>query len=243
MVEPFPSFVVPHASYRVPVAREQIISEMGAYAGAHWGTWESARGLSAKTNPRFHFTAQPTARTAWTTRAHADQLSLAERLDSLYNRCRVAFTDPFGDQRYVTVVRVNPYLDPLGLTRTLLLETGTFTAAAATALANTALDLAERAGRIAGQITLRGDVGADAGPKPAALLKAGRDRLAITDLPALEGLLGTRDNEFHVRRVDTTLGAAGPSTTAELGIGADPLEVLQARLAARTGVITGEVGR
>jgi hypothetical protein len=73
------------------------------------------------------------------------------------------------------------------------------------------------------------------GSKPACLLKAGRDRIRITDLPDSGPLHETdtrRFDCFHVRRVETTEQPDGTQQTrVDFDGGADLMEVLQARLA------------
>lgn len=230
-------FVVPHASYRAPVAHEQIVSDMNAYMGWHWGTWEKP-GVLATGTPRFDFRPLPTARTAWAPRRDIDGLELAARLDSLHNRIRIAYQDPTGKRRFATGTAVVPELTALGLKRTLTLELGTSTSgAAALMVAVVAAMLAEQSGRVAGSGSVRGCVQTPAGPKPALLLRAGLDRFGVPDLPPSGSLLASGDNEFHVKRVETTVGREGPVTQVELGAGADLLEVLSARVESSTSVL------
>ena len=100
--------------------------------------------------------------------------------------------------------------------------------------------LLDQTGRVAGSGSVRGRVQTPAGPKPALLLRAGLDRFGVPDLPS-KSLLAPEDNEFQVRRVETTVGREGPVTQVELGAGADLLEVLSARLESRTNLLTAGV--
>jgi len=232
-------FVVPHASYRVPLAHEQIVADMNGYVGWHWGTWEARGGALAQGLPRFDFRAPPSAKTAWAARRDMDGLTLIERLSELYNRVRIAFDDPTGKRRYAVGSLTVPELDAEGISRTLPLEIGVSTQAAAAAMVSVVANLLlDRTRRIAGSASMRGRVGTPAGSKPALLLRAGLDRLGIPDLPT-DSLLSGTDNEIHIRRVETTVGREGPSTSVELGAGADLLEVLSARVESRTSVATG----
>jgi len=233
-------FVVPHASYRVPVAHEQIVTDMNGYVGWHWGTWEARGGALAQGLPRFDFRLPPSAKTVWASRRDMDGLQLIERLSELFNRVRVAYDDPSGKRRSASMSFTVPELDAAGISsRTLPLEIGVSTQTAAAAMASVVANLLlDRTRRIAGTASMRGRVGTPAGSKPALLLRAGLDRLGIPDLPTDSVLSGT-DNEIHIRRVETTVGREGPSTSLELGAGADLLEVLTARVESRTSVVTG----
>jgi hypothetical protein len=143
----------------------------------------------------------------------------------------------------VTVTLANPQLNEAGVaTRTLLLDMGVGSAAAATTFANFALALSQNAARAAGQATLPVSVRLPGGGhKPACLIRPGADRLRITDLldagPLLD--LGTvRRDVFRISRVETTVGKDGtPSTRVELDSGSNLLETLQARLAIAAGVV------
>ncbi len=233
-------FVVPHASYRVPVAHEQIVADMNGYVGWHWGTWEARGGALAQGLPRFDFRPPPSAKTVWAARRDMDGLQLIERLSELYNRVRVAYDDPSGKRRSASLSFTVPELVAANISsRTLPLEIGVSTQAAAAAMVSVVANLLlDRTRRIAGSASMRGQVGTPAGSKSALLLRAGLDRLGITDLPTASLLSGT-DNEIHIRRVETTVGREGPSTSVELGAGADLLEVLSARVESRTSVVTG----
>ena len=233
-------FIVPHASYRVPVAHEQIVTDMNGYAGWHWGTWEARGGALAQGLPRLDFRPPPSAKTAWAARRDMDGLQLIERLSELYNRVRVAYDDPTGKRRHASLSFTVPELVAANISsRTLPLEIGVSTQAAAAAMASVVAGLLlDRTRRIAGSASMRGQVGTPAGSKPALLLRAGLDRLGIPDLPT-DSVLSGADNEIHIRRVETTVGREGPSTSVELGAGADLLEVLSARVESRTSVVTG----
>jgi hypothetical protein len=63
------------------------------------------------------------------------------------------------------------------------------------------------------------------------LLRAGRDRIQIPDLPDSGSFTGPRRDTFLVRRVETTVSNGTASTRIEFDGGADLLEVLQARTA------------
>lgn len=231
------AYAVPHATYLTDTPHEQIIDDMiRKQLGWHWGVWEPA-GLHS-TTPRLFLTKPPESATAHAARAElGDDFDAPRvRLDSLYDTANVAYTDASGRQNIVTVTIDNPLLDQAGVgSRTLTLNAGPSTSAAATTYGTFALNLAFAAARGAGSATLPDTVGTTTGRKPACLLRAGRDRLRITDMPdpgPLHESDTRRYDTFHVRRVETTISQDGvPRTRVELGTGADLMEVLNARTA------------
>jgi len=237
-------YAVPHAVHVDPTAHEQILDDMlRKQLGWHWGVWEPA-GLHTDT-PRLFLTKPPETATAHVARRElGDDFDAPRvRLDQLYDTAKVTYTDAAGRANTVTVTIDNPLLTQAGVgSRELVLNAGRSTSAAATTYGTFALNLAFAAARGAGSATLPTDVGTTAGRKLACLLKAGRDRLRITDMPDPGPLHETdtrRYDTFHVRRVETTVGQDGvPKTRVELGSGADLMEVLNARTAAATVGLT-----
>ena len=156
---------------------------------------------------------------------------------SFYNRARVAYQDPSGKSGFVTVDSPNPLLDEAGITtRTLALQLGAGGSGAASAFGQFALDLASKSARGGGWAILPDTVMLPGGGRmDACLLRAGRDRIRINDLPDAGPLTAgdtRRYDTFLVRRVEPTIDENGvPRTRIEFDGGADLLEVLQARLA------------
>lgn len=234
-------YACPHATYPEWVPYEQVIDDMiRKQLGWHWGVWEPA-GLHSDT-PRLFLTQPPETATAHVARRElGDDFDTPRvRLDQLYSDAAVYYTDSAGLRRAVSVNIPNPLLE--GLARTLVLDAGRSTSAAAATYGTFALNLAFVAAKGAGSATLPDTVGTPSGRKPACLLKAGRDRLRITDIPdpgPLHESDTRRYDTFHVRRVETTVGPDGvPKTRVELGSGADLMEVLNARTAAATVGLT-----
>lgn len=238
------AYAVPHSTYLEETPHERIIDDMlRLQLGWHWGVWEPA-GLHSDT-PRLFLTKPPENATAHVARRElGDDFDAPRvRLDQLYDTAKVTYTDASGRASIVTVTVDNPLLAQAGVgSRTLTLNAGRSTSAAATTYGTFALNLAFAAARGAGSATLPSDVGTASGRKPACLLRAGRDRLRITDMPdpgPLHESDTRRYDSFHVRRVETSVGPDGvPKTRVELGSGADLMEVLNARTAAATVGLT-----
>lgn len=236
-------YACPHAVYLQETPHERIIDDMvRGQLGWHWGVWEPA-GLHS-TTPRLFMTKPPEAATAHIARADlGDDFDAPRvRLDSLFDTAKVSYTYTTGEN-IVTVTISNPLLNQAGVgSRTLTLNAGQSTSSAARTYGTFALNLALAAARGAGSATLPDQVGTPTGRKPACLLRAGRDRLRITDMPDPGPLHETdtrRYDTFHVRRVETTIGQDGvPRTRVELGTGADLMEVLNARTAAALASLT-----
>lgn len=235
------TFVVPHAVYRSPTPVDTVVDDMARLMGWTWGVWEPATVLGSR--PRMDFRPPPTDATAVVTKAECDQLDITSRLGDLYSQAQVTYTDTAGQPGVVTVTLANAQLNEAGIaTRTLLLNMGIGSVAAATTFGNFALALSQNSARAAGQATLPASVRLpNGGSKPAHLLRPGIDRLRITDLvdggPLLD--VGTvRRDVFRISRTETTVSKDGTcSTRVELDSGANLLETLQARLSLAAGVV------
>jgi hypothetical protein len=233
VVEDATGLVVPHASYRDPVAHERIAADMALLAGWHWGVWESLSLLGG--NPRFDFRSYPGSPTASTTRGRCDELDLSERLADLYDTVNVTWQDTAGTQHITTRTRAVADLDD---SRTLDIDMGLADTASAAAFGDFVLLLSQMNARATGSAVMRGNVLTPSGPMPAMLLRPGLDRLGIPDLPDLP-LFGGSRREFIVKRVESTASREGVSTTAELGTGANLIETLQARIELATALAGG----
>lgn len=234
------SLIVPHAVYRDPTPAETVIDDMGTLLGWHWGVWESANGVMGG-NPRLDFRARPSSPTAAVSRRDCDNLQIGERRSQLYDACVVTYTDTAGQPGVATASLPNPRLTD-GDHRTLgPLSLGVSSATVAQAFAMAALKLAQAAQRGGGSPTLPGSVYTPGGVKQAHTLRAGLDRLRITDLPNAGSTLDAANqfDTFRIRRTEVTLTSGRPVTTVELDEGADLLEVLQARMALNVAAATG----
>jgi hypothetical protein len=234
-------YIAPHVVYRTPTAADVIIDDMAKLMGWPWGVWEPATIFASQ--PRLDFRPPPTDATAVVTKAECDQLDVTSRLGDLYNVCQVTYTDPAGGLGMVTVTLASPQLSEAGIgTRTLQLNMGAGSAAAATSFGQIALALSQISARAAGQATLPVAVRLPGGgSKPACLLRPGLDRLRIVDLAdggPLFDIGNTRRDVFRISRVETTVGKDGiPATRVELDSGSNLMETLQARLALGAGVV------
>lgn len=237
------SYTVLQAIYPDPVSHEQVIADQAKRTGKHWGTWEPASALSDR--PRFIYADPPTSATCVVFRSECDELQQpAIRADRLYDTCRVTYTTPAGAKSMVTVTQSNELADQAGYDAgTLTLDMGVGSSAAATTLGQFALNLAQQSARGSGSAVLPDTVRLPGGGRlPACLLKAGRDRIRIADLPVVGGFLASdtrRYDTFLIRRVETTIDEYGtPRTRVEFDQGADLLEVLVARLTEAVGLVT-----
>lgn len=234
-------YVAPRVVYRTPTAVDQILSDMAALMGWPWGVWEPATILGQ--GPRLDFRPPPSDATCVVTKAECDQLDVTSRVGDLYNQCDVTFVDAAGTAGMATVTLANAQLNEAAIaTRTLLLDIGLGSQAAAAAFGAYALALSQIAARAAGQATLPVSVRLPGGgSKPACLIRPGIDRLRIVDLqdggPLLD--LGTvRRDVFRISRAETTAAQDGSlSTVVELDSGADLIATLQARLALTASVV------
>lgn len=242
------AFIVPHSVYLTGTPGETIIDDMAKLAGWHWGVWESLTALLGDQRPRLDFRPYPSSYTAYCARRDFESFDLNEQLSSLYDTAVVTYTDVVGIQRSVTVTAPNPRLTAAGLSgRTIELTAGTMDSAAATTFGSTVLALLYQQARIAGSGVLLGKVGRPAaapnvpaseptGDIPAYMLKAGLDRLRVTDLPGSIDAWGS-ESEAPISRVECAIGSDGIKTTVELGTGANLIETLQARLAEVASVL------
>lgn len=226
------AYIALHAAYRDLTLPETVVDDMAKLLGWHWGVWEALSMLGS--TPRLDFRARPSSPTAVVSRSDCENLQISERRSQLYDTCTVTYTDAAGTQGAATVVIPNPRL-PSGTSRTLQLAMGIGSSATATALATMALELAQASQRGGGAPLLPGSVLLPGGgSKPAHLLKAGLDRLRITDLPD-SGPITAPDSQrfdtFRIARVETSVQRGVPRTTVEIDEGADLLETLTARLA------------
>lgn len=231
------TFIVAHSTYFSPTPREQIVDDMSKLAGGwHWGTWEPRTMFD--TAPTFLYHPRAADATCVISRRDCDELDVPKvRLDQLYDTALVTYRDPAGTSGLVTVTIANPLLAMAGVgSRPLVLDMGIGTAASAQVFAADALALALTSARGGGWAILPDTVQLPGGGrKPACLLKAGRDRLRIIDLPDAGPYTETdtrRFDTFRISRVEPTIDEHGvPRTRVEFDGGADLMEVLNARLA------------
>lgn len=229
------SLTVGHSVYLDPAPHQKVIGDMAILMGWHHGVWEPRTVLDS--TPRMFFTAPPTTPTCVVARRDIERLEAPKiRVDRLYDTAKVRWTDPAGTTGIQTVTIANPLAAMAGVSgRVLDLDMGQGDATTATTFGTFALQLALSGARGGGSGTIPDSVILPTGGrKPASLLKSGRDRIRVLDLPD-SGSLTARDadryDSFLVRRVETTVKNERASTRVEFDGGADLLEVLQARLA------------
>lgn len=224
------SYLVRQAAYReAPAAgAEQIMGDMARIMGWHTGVWAPASAFDD--TPRADLCAPPPEPTCVVYRRECQDFTSPKiRRDTLYTRAEVRYTDTAGSSGVQTVELASDLIDG---DRTLQVNMGTGSAAAAQAYGRFALLLARDSARGGGSCTVNDTVHLPGGGrKPAMLLRAGHDRIQIPDLPDSGPMTGPRRDTFLVRRVETTVANGRAQTRIEFDGGADLMEVLQARMA------------
>lgn len=238
VIETASGLLVPHSVYKDPVTHERPIDDMARLVGWHWGVWEPLSILDD--TPRMDFRSIPTQPTAFCNEALMDgHPNLSERLSDLYDTVQVSWSDSAGTRH--TTERTTT-VDELAETdiagRVLGVDIGLSSEAAAQTYGDYVLALQRGQARASGDVQLPGGVDTASGVKPAALLKAGLDRLTINDLPATGPILdGVGRVSFHVRRVGVTANRDGVRTTVELDSGANLIEALAAQFQLATEAV------
>lgn len=231
------AYTLGHCTYLTDTFFEQVPLDMADLMGWHFGIWEPRTIFG--TTPQALFIPPPTDATCIVRRADCDEVvEPSIRYDKLYDTCKVAYTDTAtGRPATVTVTQTNPLAQQYGVDAgTLLLTAGLSSSGAATSLGTFALQLSQQSARGSGSATLPQMVSLPmGGSKPSILLKAGRDRLRISDLPTVGSSLAVGTNRFDtflIRRVETTVDEHSvPRTRVDFDTGSDLLAVLVARLA------------
>lgn len=223
-------YIVRQSVYREAPATgaEQIMGDMAKVLGWHTGVWAPASVFD--NTPRADLCPPPPAATCVVYRRECDDFNSPKiRRDTLYTRAEVRYTDAAGSSGVEVVELPSDLIDG---DRTLLVNMGAGSAASARAYGRFALLLARDSARGGGSCTVGDTVRLPGGGrKPAMLLRAGRDRIQIPDLPDSGPITGQRRDTFLVRRVETTISAGRALTRIEFDGGADLMEVLQARMA------------
>ncbi len=226
-------YVVAHYVQYAAVDADIYFGDMARLQGYHWGVWEPGMLDDRST---WLYAAPPAEVTCMVSRRDCTGFrSPSVQYDKVYDTARVAYRDPAGSGGFVTVSATHPLLMP-GDTRTLTLDMGLGSAESARAFGTFALRLSQQSARGGGSATLPGVIALPGGGfKPSSLLKAGRDRIRITDLLDSGALLQADlrgVDTFLIRRVETTVRPDGrEETRVEFDGGADLMEVLNARLA------------
>lgn len=207
---------------------EQVIDDMAKFMGWYWGVWAPS-GFDTRPRLLFH-PPRPTASCSVRWSDCRDGEAPRTRLDLLYDQCRVAYQDPSGKQRYVTVAKTNPFLDR---SRRMEISMAVASESEAKIYGQFALALAQSAQRGSGWAILPEYVDTQMGRRPSATLQAGRDRLRVVGLPLVSNMLerDTRSGDtFHIQKVECVeQGDGSIQTRVEFDGGADLLDTLQLR--------------
>lgn len=235
-------FIVPHALYSTPTPVEQIVSDMAKYQGGHWGVWESLTPLTGDPRPRLDFRPYPENPTAWCLRAECENVDVREDLENLYDIALVSYTEAAGQEHTVEIKRPNALLEQAGIKgRMIPLSLGVGTEGSAKAYGEIVLALLEDQARCTGTATIAGEIHTMRGEQmPAFALKAGLDRLRISDLPSLDAF--GENSDLPISRVECTGTPEGITTNISFGRGPNLVEELTARLERATEVAVNDGG-
>lgn len=232
------SFVIQQAAYKDKVTPETIIGDVAQYENRDWGAWGSDDLFSTDTNAQFDYKLKDTSTRHWTvSRADAEDLDLSDELAGLYDTAVVKYTDESGTSQTVTRTATITELVNAGLSpRTVEIQGGTLTAAAAQTLGDIALALYGGFAPARGSLTLKGNATHyQRGDIPAHFMRADGSNIQIRDiLPSTTALAldstPDRRSTFPVKRVSVDCSGAVPVTTVDLDQSNDRLTQLQARL-------------
>lgn len=217
------------AVYLEEIPHETIVDEQAKLAGGyHWGVWPRSGSLAS--GSEFWFTKPPVDATAFVGVEDIDTGNLSERMSTAFSKAHVTYTDGAGSVQSTTVTRTSRVLDRQ-TDRTLQLDAGLTTLAAAQVFGLDVLTLTDIANRASGSLELPDEVFLpNGGTKPAPLLRAGVDRLRVNGLSS-GPLYRDPGDTFRISRISCDVQADGSvRTTAEVDSGADLVEVLNARI-------------
>lgn len=226
VIEDSVGYVIPHLVFRGPTSVEEIIDTASKFVGWHWGVWEPGSVFS--TRPRFFFTAPPSQPTTYVSYRSCENTDITEKLSEMFNTAIVNYTLPNGTIGRTTIRKEHPRL-PTDVTQSIALDVGTVgSAAVASTIGQYQLALLQDTGRTAGSLTLPGQLPDN---RASHLLRPGRDKIRIFDLPTNDHMLAAINvDSFRVRRISVSVTDSTPRTQIEFDHGADLIEVLQARL-------------
>jgi hypothetical protein len=240
------SYEILQAEYRDPTLSEDVITDVNKYEGNPWGTWGPDSPLDISTNGNFDYTELDLTTQHWfAQREDLESLDLHSEMATLFDTVKVSYTDPGGASRMVTRTATVPDLIDAGMSpKTIKLDAGTLTPAAAAALGDTFLVLTGGFAPARGSATIaqpirhyqRGDL-------PPCYLRADGSNIRIPDILPTNTLFELsaapdRRTTFPIKRVN--VDASGPQIMAsiELDQANDLLSVLQSRLDLGVSVLT-----
>lgn len=241
------SFVIQQANYKEKVTPEQIITDSAQYENRDWGTWGSDDLFSTDTNGQFDYKLKDPTTRHWTiSRAEAEDLDLADELAGLFDTAVIKYTDESGTSRSVTRTATITELVNAGLSpKTVEINGGTLTLAAAQTLGDTALAFFGGFAPARGSLTLKGNASHyQRGDIPAHFMRADGSNIQVRDiLPSTTALAldstPDRRSTFPIKRVSVDCSGAVPVTTVDLDQSNDRLTQLQARLGVTATSVLG----
>lgn len=240
------SSVITQAAYKDKVTPEQIITDAAQYENRDWGTWGSDN-LFGTDSAVFDYKLKDTATRHWTvSRADAEDLDLADELAGLFDTAVIKYTDESGTSRSVTRTATITELVNAGLSpKTVEINGGTLTQAAAQTLGDTALAFFGGFAPARGSLTLKGNASHyQRGDIPAHFMRADGSNIQVRDiLPSTTALAldstPDRRSTFPIKRVSVDCSGAVPVTTVDLDQSNDRLTQLQARLGVTATSVLG----
>lgn len=240
------SYEILQAEYREALEIEEIVSDVNRYEDNDWGTWGPDSPLDNSTNGQFDYTSLDLTTEHWLgLRSDFDSLDLSTEIDGLFDTVKVRFTDPAGVSRVTTRTATVPELVDAGMSpKTLAIDGGTLTAAAAQTLGDAFLVLTGGFAPARGSASISSPLKHHTrGMLPPCYLRADGSNLRIPDVLPTTAIFDAssapdRRTTFPIKRV--TVDASGPTATATLDLdqASDLLSALTARLGVAAEIAT-----
>lgn len=239
------SYEVLQAAFGEPTLHEDAITQLNAYEGCDWGTWGPDSPLDLSLDGQFDFTDRdPTTQHWFALREQCSDLDVHTETSTLFDTVKLSYTDAAGTDRYVTRTADVPELAAAGMSpKSLQVDGGTLTEAAAEALADTFLTLSGGFAPARGSVTIERPIRHHTrGLLPPCYLRADGSNLRIPDILPTSTLFDIdaepdRRTTFPIRRVTVDASGQKVSASVELDQASDLLDVLQARLGLAAEVI------
>lgn len=220
-------YVIQQSAYKDKVLPSQIIEDTNKFIAWHWGVWEPAFGSDA---PTFVYKAPPDRATLLADYRNCEEIDISQKFSETFNTALVKYSLPAGTTGYLTVYKEDTNL-PEGIVNTVEIDAGVVgQSGAAETIGLYQLSLLQDNASIAGSLTLPPTIS----NKPSHLIRPGREKIKITNIPSISSSFSTVEqhtNVFRVKRLSVTVDNGVPRSQIEFDHGADLIEVMQARLA------------
>lgn len=232
------SFVITQSAYKEPIDHESVITDVSRFENRDWGTFGSDNVLNPSSEGQFDYKLKDTSARQWSIRrSECAALDLHSEMSTLFDTVVVNYQDESGTAKTVTRTRTSPDLVAAGASpKTLVLDAGVLSPAAAQTLGDVSLALAGAFAPARGSVRIDGRVRhIDRGDVPAFYMKADGSNLQVPDILPSNTMLALDDSPdrrttFPIKRVAHDAGGDVVSTTVELDQSNDSLTQLQNRL-------------